>query len=74
MEVNVRKLVVLGSREKRRKKRKKEKKKEKKREETFGGKRKEKERKGDKSLSGLHESTSSRSIRKDISSFRDFFL
>ena len=42
MEVNVRKLVVLGSREKRRKKRKKEKKKEKKRLAGKGKKRKEK--------------------------------
>lgn len=57
---------MLGSRDKGEKKEKKKRKKE------------ETKRKGDKrkSLSGLHdpESTSSRSIRKDISSFRAFFL
>lgn len=52
----------------------KRKKKKRKNEETFGAKKKKGGKR--KSLSGLHdpESTSSRCIRKDISSFRAFFL
>lgn len=54
--------------------RRKKKKKKRKNEETFGAKKKKGGKR--KSLSGLHdpESTSSRCIRKDISSFRAFFL